>query len=271
MISGFVNGISKLDSHAHIMCLHKKEHHKEGWLNWFEEPFQNEEAVAWSDIIVNIAGLNTCQPNQYEFAALATKYNKPLIWASQTFKSVDKGLLTTPNTRIVARGQRSAKRLRDNGIKCHGVAPDLSFLVEPLLLDTNIGGEKFGRVFSTHFHKNCDEMQALARPGIDLQIIEKDNDGFEWEPILSGIPQFYGPPEKYFALVGMAEECHCARYQVACAAILAGIKPTIYGTGDPLYDEKYEDLMDYYGKARTILRLEAMVSCELAWDLVNNT
>jgi len=269
MISGFINGISKLDPHAHIMCLHKKEHHKEGWLNWFEEPFQNEEAVAWSDIIVNIAGLNTCQPNQYEFVALAQKHNKPLVWASQTFKSVDKGLLTAPRTKIVARGQRSANRLRNNGIPCHGIAPDLSFLVEPHYDGLNpVAYPK--RVFSTHIIKDISKMRELCDEKTDIQIIEKEPQGGTiWEPYLDIITFDNGTPEEYFGLVARAEEVHCARYQVACAAILAGIKPVIYGTGDPEYDEKYVDLMDYYGKSPEKLRSEAMLSCEITWDLLN--
>jgi len=62
----------------------------------------------------------------------------------------------------------------------------------------------------------------------------------------------------------MAKEIHTARYQIACAAILAGKKPIIYSTGDPQYDIKYLDLMDYYGKAPDELQAEALVSCSIA-------
>ena len=268
MIQGAINGLSKLDQHSHFCSLEQLQHHGENYIGWYKEPEQNEEAFQWADCILDIAGLHTNQGNKYQWMYLRQKYKKPYVYMSQNFKTVDPVLFKCPKIKIIARGQRSANRLRNNGIPCHGIAPDLSFLVEPYY-NRHFPVDYPKRVFSTHIIKNISKMYELHDKETDIQIIEKEPQGDTiWEPYLDTLT-FKGKPEEYFALVARAEEVHCARYQVACAAILAGIKPTIYGTGNPLYDEKYEDLMDYYGKDAKTLRSEAMLSCEIAWDLVN--
>lgn len=266
MIQGAVNGISQYDKHAHFCSLEQPQHHGGGYIGWYKEPDQNEEAFQWADCILDIAGLHTNQANKYQWLYLRQKYDKPYIFMSQSFKYADPVLFKCPKIRIVARGQRSANRLRNNRIPCHAIAPDLSFLVESKPVDIE---RPIRRVYNTHFPKDITKMFHEAQAMCDIQIVEKLPQGnMVWEPVLN-IPQYYGTPEFYFGLTAMAEEVHCARYQVACAAILAGIKPVLYKTGDPLYDEKYDDLMDYYGKNPEQLREEALVSCQLAWELVN--
>jgi hypothetical protein len=87
--------------------------------------------------------------------------------------------------------------------------------------------------------------------------------------MLPQMPFFYGTPEQLAGIVWNAEEVHTARYQIACYAIMSGKKPVIYNTGRTDYDEKYDDLMDNYGKSWFQLRAEAMVSCQKAWEAVN--
>ncbi len=192
------------------------------------------------------------------------KHNKPLIFGSQSFQTVDKGILTAPTVKVVARGQRAANKLRNAGIPVAAISPDLSFLIKPEPVELPI---KVKRVFTTHFTKYYHMIMAkkFDLEG-DIQIIEK-MPSFDtiWEPVIhENILKFHGEPAQHFWIIGQAKEVITCRYQIACAAILAGIKPQIYGTGDENYDTKYLDLMDYYGKSPDELQAEALVSCQIA-------
>jgi len=263
MIQGAINGISQFDTHAHFTTLEAPQHHAD-WIGWYREPEQNEEAFQWADIILDIAGLHTCQTNKYMWLALRMKYKKPYIFMSQSFKTIDPVLFKANHVRIVARGKRSAKRVLDAGFPCH-TAPDLSFLINP----ETIVGRIPKRIFNTHIGKFYETMHQTADPKTDIQIIEKMPQGDKiWEPYLP-IKQFHGTPEENFGLVAHAEEIHVSRYQLAVAAILAGKRPRIYKTGNLEYDEKYDDLMDYYGQTPQELRATALISCKLAWGAVS--
>lgn len=265
MIQGAINGISKLDKRAHFAALEQPQHHREGYINWFEEPQKVDTAFQWADCILDIAGLHTNQGNKYMWMMKRLHYKKPYIFMSQSYKvPVDKILFSRGKVSVVARGKRAAKVLKDQGIQCH-VAPDLSFLVEPMA-----GMPKYRRVFTTHIIKDISAMQTLYDPKTDIQLMEKEPQAKTvWEPILPGAPVFFGTPEQLAGIVWNAEEVHTARYQIACYAILAGKKPILYKTQDQNYNEKYDDLMDYYGKSPQELRREAMISCNLAWEAVN--
>lgn len=264
MIQGAINGISALDKHAHFTVLEQPQHHRDGFINWFEEPQRNDYAFQWADCILDIAGLHTNQGNKYIWMAKRLHYKKPYIFMAQSYElGVDKSLFTG-NVRVVARGKRAAKVLTDQGITCH-IAPDLSFLVEPMA-----GMPRYRRVFTTHIIKDIEVMKVLYDPKVDAQLMEKEpQKGTILEPVLPKMPVFYGTPEQLSGIVWNASEVHTARYQIACYAILAGKKPIIYKTHDQNYNEKYDDLMDYYGKSPQELRREAMVSCNLAWEAVN--
>jgi len=273
MIDGFTQGIQEFDSHAHIMCLYHPDFHKPGTYNYFREPDEYEAAFSWADCAIDLGGLFNRQPNRYEHMVWAQKLNKPIVYGSQSFQTVDKAVLTVPNTKVVARGQRAANKLTNAGIPVTAIAPDLSFLIKPE--DVFISKKSLlyltsKRIFSTHFTKKYNLMYELADPETDLQIIEKlPNGEIVYEPEIPNIKHFHGEPAQHFGLVAQAEEIHTARYQIACAAILAGKKPIIYGTGDDNYDSKYEDLMDLYGKSAKELRDGALVSCELAAEAAN--
>jgi len=178
---------------------------------------------------------------------------------SQSFKFIDKKLLE--GTTIVCRGKRSAQLVKDAGFKCE-VAPDLSFLIEPQKWE----GKKYKRVFSTHFPKNIAQMYDICDKNTDIQVIEKPGcrkEGGLWEPRLP-IDHFMGSVEETAGLIETVDEVHTARYQIACAAILAGIKPVLYTTGDEEYNQKYLDLMDFYGSTKKQLKEDAMISCRAA-------
>jgi hypothetical protein len=266
MIQGAINGIATLDRHAHFATLEQPQHHRDGWLPWYEEPQKTDEAFRWAHCILDIAGLHTNQGNKYQWMAKRLHYQRPYIFMSQSYKNNVDRQLFAGNVRVIARGKRTARRLMEQGIECV-VAPDLSFLVEPIT-----GMPKYRRVFTTHIIKQINPMNELFDPSVDIQLIEKEPQpggrGTVWEPILPGGRFFYGIPEQLAGIVWNAEEVHTARYQIACYAILAGKKPIIYTTGQTDYDEKYDDLMDYYGKTPQELRKEAMVSCQKAWEAV---
>jgi hypothetical protein len=278
MIQGAINGIAQFDSHAHFASLEQPQHHSD-WIGWYLEPDRNEEAFQWADCILDIAGLHTNQPNKYIWMALRQKYKKPYVFMSQSFKSIDPVLFNGGGVKIVARGARSARRVMDAGFPCV-TAPDLSFLVEPTACfeyedswrfkEERFKILRFKRIFNTHIGKFWETMQETADPKTDIQVIEKrPQDGTVWEPALLGITGFSGTPEQNFGMVAQAEEVHVSRYQLAVAAILAGKKPIIYRTHNPEYDEKYDDLMDYYGKTVDELRAEALQSCRVAWEVVS--
>lgn len=279
MIQGAINGIAQFDKHAHFASLEPPQHHSD-WIGWYCEPEKNAEAFQWADVILDIAGLHTNQTNKYYWLALRMKYKKPYIFMSQSFKSIDPVLFKANHVKIVARGKRSAQRVRDAGFHCE-IAPDLSFLINPVAFykykpedvigDGPSPGDSFHllfpkRIFNTHIGKFWETMASSCDAATDIQIVEKKPQGDKiWEPVLP-IPQFFGTPEKEFGLVAQAEEIHVARYQLAVAAILAGKRPRIYKTGNPDYDEKYLDLMDYYGQTAVQLREAALISCRLAWE-----
>jgi len=261
MINGAMNGIKHLDKKAKFRSLHRKIHDKKGICKTYSEPAQNKRAFKWADVILDIGGLCAGQKNKYNWLELRKKYDKPYIWMSQSFKCVDKKLLE--GTIIICRGQRSAQLVKNAGFKCE-VAPDLSFLVEP----QKWTGKKYKRVFSTHFPKNIAQMYDICNKNTDIQVIEKPGfrpNGEPWEPKLP-IDSFTGSVEENFGLIETVEQVHTARYQIACAAISAGIKPVLYTTDDNIYNEKYLDLMDFYGKTKEELRQAAMISCYAAVD-----
>ena len=259
MIKGAMNGIKYLDKKAKFRSLHRKIHHKKGACKTYTEPAQNEKAFKWADIILDIGGLCVGQRNKYNWLKLRKELDKPYVWMSQSFQFIDKELLE--GTIIVCREKRSAQLVKNAGFKCE-VAPDLSFLVEP----QKWTGKKCKRVFSTHFPKNIAQMYNICNKNTDVQVIEKPGyrrTGELWEPRLP-IDSFIGSVEENFGLIETVDEVHTARYQIACAAISAGIKPVLYTTGDKKYNEKYSDLMDFYGNTKKQLREAAMISCQAA-------
>jgi len=259
MIKGAMNGINSLDEKAEFRSLHRRIHHKKGICETYTEPAQNKKAFKWADVILDIGGLCAGQSNKYDWLKLRKKYDKPYVWMSQSFQFVDKRLLE--GTIIVCRGKRTAQLVKNAGFNCE-IAPDLSFLVEP----RKWTGKKYKRVFSTHFPKNIAQMYNICNKNTDIQVIEKPGyrrEGEYWEPRLP-IDSFTGPVEDNFGLIESVNEVHTARYQIACAAILAGIKPALYTTGDEKYNEKYLDLMDFHGNTAKELREAAMISCEAA-------
>lgn len=262
MIQGAINGIASYDKHAHFACLEQPQHHSD-WIAWYEEPQRTDEAFMWAHCILDIAGLHTNQGNKYIWLAKRLLYKKPYVYMSQSFKrGVDKDLFQ--GAVVISRGRRSHEELMSHGIYSE-IAPDLSFLVKPM-----DGMPRYRRVFTTHIVKDCIKMIELYDSKLDMQLIEKEPQrGTVWEPALPHCPSFYGTPEQLCGIVANAEEVHTARYQIACYAILAGKKPIIYKTGMPDYDEKYDDLMDYYGKTPQELRAAALLSCKKAWEAVN--
>jgi len=255
MIQGAINGISSLDNTAKFSSLEQPEHHGD-WINWFRQPQENEAAFKWADIILDIGGMFTNQSYLYNWLKLRKKFNKRVIFMSQSFMNIDPTLLK--DAVVIARGKRSGLRLEKLGIK-HKVASDLSFLILPEKMEI-----KPNRVFSTHIIKEITKMFEVCDDKSDLQIIEKLPQGkMVWEPTLP-IPSFHGTPEQHFGIIEHAREIHTARYQIACGAILAGKKPIIYATKDNFYNEKYEDLMDYFGMSQDELRKLSMISCEEA-------
>jgi len=261
MVNGAINGIRMLDDSAEFASLHAPEHHKDGIMKTFVEPEQDHEAFAWADVILDIGGLCDLQANRYTWAALREKYHKPLIWMSQSFKGVDTSLLE--GTHVVCRGSLSLKYVMSvGGYDSIAVAPDLSFLLDP----TPWRGKPYKRVFSTNIARDLAVMRNIACLKSDVQAVEKPPRGRVWEEELP-IDTFHGTPEELFGLVESVEEVHTARYQIACAAILSGKRPVIYMTGDDKYDQKYIDLMEYFGLDRSGLRRLAMQSCEVAVEV----
>ena len=265
MMKGAINGISKLDPEAKFASLHTSQHHRDGFLDLtFEEPFKNGAAFQWADGIIDTGGLFDSQGKHVGWCGLRHVMNKTYVFMSQSFKRVDPKLLE--DAYVVARGQRSAENVRavSPNIRDLIIAPDLSFLIEPKPWE----GKKYKRVFITHIIKQIQPMYDICDPETDVQLITKHPQGKQvWEPELP-IPKYSGTVEENFGLIASADEVHTARYQPGCAAILAGKEPIIYSTGDPKYDLKYADLMDYYGKSKEELREEAMASCRLAVKVI---
>jgi len=259
MIKGAMNGIESLDKKAKFRSLQRKVHFKKGICKTYAEPCRNKRAFKWADIILDIGGLCAGQNNKYDWLKLRKKYDKPYVWMSQSFKVIDKKLLE--GTTIVCRGKRSAQLVKDAGFKCE-VAPDLSFLIEPQKWE----GKKYKRAFSTHFPKDIAPMYDICDKDTDIQVIEKPGcrkEGELWEPRLP-LDDFVGSVEETTGLIETVDEVHTARYQIACAAILAGIKPVLYTTGDEEYNQKYLDLMDFYGMTKKQLKEDALISCQAA-------
>jgi len=165
MIQGAINGISQFDKHAHFCCLEQPVHHND-WIGWYREPEQNEEAFQWADCILDIAGLHTNQGNKYTWMELRQKYNKPYVFMSQSYKTVDPVLFT--NTKVVARGKRTAAFLRDHKIIETAIAPDLSFLIEPESYHTYYKYKGLRRVFCTHIIKEIAPMYELCEFAKDV-------------------------------------------------------------------------------------------------------
>ncbi len=264
MIKGAMNGIKKLDPEAEFRSLHRPVHHREGILGSFEEPRQNEEAFEWADIILDIGGLCDNQSNKYDWLRLWKKTGKPYVWMSQSFRKVDRNLLE--GTTIFARGERAAAPILELGIEVT-VAADLSFLVEPL----EWTGVSYRYAFNTHVGgKQIERMYGLCDVKRDIQIITKPFRKRVWEPDL-GIPQFHGEVEEYFGLIAAVEEAHLARYQCICAAILTGTPFQLYITKDELYNQKYQDLLDFAAMDISSLKVSAMLSCQGAVSAAKGT
>lgn len=266
MIEGAINGISSLDKHSKFASLARSRHNKKYKdILVFEEPTQNDEAFRWADVILDIGGLCSNQRNKYDWLRLRKKHEVPYVWMSQSFYSIDPVLLE--GTTIICRGSRTAKKVTDAGFECR-VAPDLSFLIEPKKWE----GKKYKRLLTTHLGKDISKIYEIYDPNTDIQLIEKP--GFYkseiyWEPRLP-IDNFIGTVEESFGLVESVDEVHSARYQIGCAAILSSKKPCMYmkSQNDNYemieYNQKYFDLLDYYGTPREKLVEYAMRSCYAA-------
>jgi hypothetical protein len=262
MIKGAMNGISSLDESAQFASLHRPEHNRDGACGQFEEPHQNKEAFLWADVICDVGGLCSSQKNKYDWLRLRESLNKPYVWMNQSFLTVDRQLLE--GTVVVCRGNRSADLIRKKIGTEPLIAPDLSFLVDPIPWE----GKKYRRLFTTDMTKDFSAMFELCDKKTDLQLIEKPGDykpNSPYEPRLP-LDSFTGVAEENFGLVASVKEVHTARYQIACAAILAGIKPTLYiKKDDAAYNLKYLDLMDYWGLSAKDLQTQAMTGCIAAY------
>jgi len=259
MIRGAMNGLGQLDTQAEFRSLHALQHDRLGIMKTFREPEQNDEAFQWADVILDIGGLFACQKNKYNWLNLRNKHDKPYVYMAQSFKNIDPKLFH--GTAIVSRGKRSAELVREHGFDVY-IAPDLSFLVEP----KEWTGRHYERAFISHAGKRIDPMYDICDLDTDIQIITKPPRGNEvYEPALP-LNSFIGMPEETFGLIASVGEVHTARYQMACAAILAGKSVTIYDTGNIEYDKKYQDLLDCNGMSAEALRGAAMLSCQVAYE-----
>jgi len=266
MIQGAVNGIIRLDPEARFNAFLPAEHNAENHLfKTFIDPADCTEALEFANVLLDVGGIFRNQPYRCQYVKVAKTIGIPYVFMSQSFmESVDGEILNKAT--VIARGRRAA----ENAEKAMGagawveVAADLSFLVQAEKWE----GTKYFRAYTTHFNKPVSSMLESCISQTCVQTIWKEGylpDGIEkyggkpWEQKLP-VRHVTGSVEKLFGLIASVREVHTARYQAACAAIKAGIKPQLFIS----YRPKYDDLMDFYGLTPRLLEKSAMISCRAA-------
>lgn len=281
MVQGAVNGIKSLDIEAEFGIMVNRP-------NYFETSFckpviydrkdpnrLNKMKTLFKkyDIILDVNGIAQWVGSGLakECVETAIKVDKPYVLSCISYVgnhgySKEKWLLDRVNP--IARGVRSAELIKKYSGKNVPVAADLSFLIEP----KKWTGKKYSKMFSTHNPKDIANMFNICSKEDSIQIIWKpDKDGKSFEPKLP-IPKFTGTVEENFGLIEAVDEVYTARYQAGCATILSGKKPYMSVKPDTkenrIYNDKYKDLLDLYGKSKEELRKLSMITCETIVKIV---
>jgi len=269
MINGAINGLTRLypDAEFAAVMVREKdiaEHPK------LVEQYSNDDSiqmiVRWADCLIDLGGLcKGYDPYRHEYIDECRKQDKPYVYMAVSFEYPDPRIVK--DVPATARGPHSAEEYFKSAWQKPDIAPDLSFLTEPV-------PSPFGKdcvCYTTHkgkpWHKYLEECMDCADPSKMVQVLFKPDDQFTcWEPCL-GVTAVYGSPEELYGTIANAFHVKTCRYHAAVAAIMAGV-PYEIPEGMP-NEDKYKDLEMWRHKDLEQIRKEAMVSCELVKEVLH--
>ncbi len=260
MIKGAYNGIKKLDPESKFdIIVHKRNYENCEICDPKLYPSEIENSFKWADVALYIGGIGHSGSMTKTFLDYTKQFKLPFVWMSVSFlegKITKEDLL---GTYVIARGERSSKIVENITGITPLISPDMSFLIEPKKWE----GPQYINAFTTHLRKPIEPMYDKCKNGLSIQIIWKlPKDEVIYEPELP-IKNIYVSVEENFGLIESVEEVHTARYQAACATILAGKDPQLYVE----MSDKYKDLLDLKGTPKNELINQTMKACNYAVNI----